>query len=387
MLKMVYILAVLIIPCQVIAQNNGEVQLDYRINLQDGTLYIAQNTENEEDASEEAKKPPPKMPPPPLPKIPVSTEKPIEGILEIGEQAPPPEIKEEDTVKEDNASRKVTVPPAVNAPVQFQKESGDSPEKPLEEAVVDIKDLKIMEELSILGVPTGGLRTMKIVNDEEFNLKAMVYGEEIGYIRILTADNEGNFHETWKSPPLNSSVRGIFVEDLEGDGEAEIVAYTADGNIFIYGYDSHDLKYRTPENTYSIINCMVIANVDNSPELELLFIAVKPGDEQSDEGQPLGSLIQFDTASQFEEWISQEKYSATDIVIGNIDNEEEDEIILNSGEILDIRFKTLKWNSDIIFGSRLYLIDLDDDGILELVTEYNQSYIRIIDIDQRREKW
>ena len=30
---------------------------------------------------------------------------------------------------------------------------------------------------------------------------------------------------------------------------------------------------------------------------------------------------------------------------------------------------------------------VDGDGMLELITEYDQSYIKIIEIDERREKW
>lgn len=247
--------------------------------------------------------------------------------------------------------------------------------------------LKLLEELSLLNVPTGNLRTFKIINDNEYNLRGVVYGEELGYIHILEANGEGNFREVWKSPPLSDPVRGIFVEDLDGDGKIEVVAYTSGGNFFIYGYDDHDLKYRTPEGMYERITCMQVANMDDSPELELFFIGMKSGEDDTDSSIPTGSLIQFDAASHFEEWTSQEKYAATDMVIGNVDTDDEYEIVLNTGEILDSRFKDLKWRSTISFGSRLYLIDVDSDGILELVTEYDQSFIRIIDIDERREKW
>jgi len=231
------------------------------------------------------------------------------------------------------------------------------------------------EEMSLFNVSSANLRTMKVIIDEQYNLVGMVYGEERGFIRILTADNQGNFTETWKSPPLNSAVRGIFVENLDHAGEAEIAAYTADGNIFIYGFDSHDLKYRTPEGTYQGIACMCIANLDNNPELEILFITSK------------GKMVQFDPKTKFEQWSSSDTYLATDMIIGNVDNDKDAEIILNTGEILNSRFKTVKWKSDVKFGDRMYLIDMDDDGILELVTEYEKQYVRIFDIDQRREKW
>lgn len=234
------------------------------------------------------------------------------------------------------------------------------------------------EELSLFNTPTANLRTMKIVIDDQYNLVGMVYGEQLGFIRILSADNNGDFTEVWKSPPLNSEVCGVFVYNLDHTGEAEIIVYTAEGNIFIYGYDTHELKYKTPDGTYQGINCMVIFNLDDSPEMELLFITKS------------GKMIQFDPVTKFEEWTSTETYTATDMVIGNVDNDRDPEIILNTGEVLNSRFKSVKWKMDTKFvqpNTRLYLIDMDSDGILELVVEYEQGYVRVLDVDQRQEKW
>lgn len=244
-----------------------------------------------------------------------------------------------------------------------------------------------MEELSIVNVPTSNFRTMKFVIDDQYNLRGMVYGEEQGYIRILEADDNDNFREVWKSPPCNSPIRGLFVHDLYGDGQTQIVAYTANGNFYIYDYQKHNLIYKTPEGTYQNINCMIIANMDSDPQMELFFIGVKPGTGSAARDAPTGNLVQFDPKTLFEEWTSSDLYSATDILIGNVDNDPEPEIILNTGEILSLRFKDVEWKSTIDFGSRIYLIDMDSDGILELVTEYGESYIKIIDVDQRQEKW
>jgi len=332
-----------------------------------------------EKARETGEQPPPASPlPPPEPKSIIATEKPIEGGLKLREPVAKVTDTTEKTVTEEPAATLPAVEPqtAPSPPTQSAPPPENLPE-----------NVRIMEEMSIYNVPTGNFRTMKCIIDEEYNLRSIVYGEELGYLHILNADPAGNFREVWKSPPLNGAIRGVFVDDLDDDGKTEIVAYTSNGDFFIYGYDDHALKYKTPDGMYIHINCMVVANMDNSPELELLFVGVKPGDRQPDGSVPAGNLIQFDPLSHFEEWISQEKYIATDMIIGNVDNDQEYEIILNTGEILDYRFKSIKWKSADPFGNRLYLIDIDNDGVLELVTEYEQSYIRIFDIDQRREKW
>ena len=369
---------------------------------------IAQNTINNEADSAESEE---ELPPPPEPKISSPINKPVKQTPE--EKKPEKEEKEQTQAKviqKEVTTAKVSGPnipapvkPAVPSVPTVQTKASSpaaadtaavesntpSPQQaPVKEVIGEPeKPTKLMEELSLFNVSTANLRTMKTIIDDKWNLRGMVYGDGQGYIRILKADNEGNFTESWKSPPLNSAVRGLFVNDLDVSGETEIVAYTADGNIYIYGYDSHTLIYKTPEGTYQKINCMVIANMDSDPQMELFFIGVRPGTSPSQDGKLPGNLIQFDTKTQFEEWTSTDLYSATEMLIGNVDTDPESEIILNTNEILNIRFKDVEWISTIDFGNRLYLIDLDDDGILELVTEYNESFIKIIDVDQRQEKW
>jgi hypothetical protein len=237
----------------------------------------------------------------------------------------------------------------------------------------------VMQEMSILNVPTGNLRTFKPIMDENYNFRGVVYGEEFGFIKILEGDNNLNLREVWKSPPVNAPVRGVFVMDVDKDGVTEIIAYTNDGNIFIYNFQERVLKYRTPEGTYDGVGCMVITNLDSDEPLELLFIDAQPGNP--------GNLVQIDSQSYFEEWRSSEEYSATDMIVGNVDNDDDLEIIMSTGEVLSGSFKSLEWQSDTAFGERLYLLDVDSDGKLELITEYGQEYIRIFDIDERREKW
>ncbi len=259
--------------------------------------------------------------------------------------------------------RKTDRPPASKAP------AGQSAKR---------KSDLFREELTLLNTPSGNLRTVRVVIDDQFDLVGMVYGEELGFVRILAADNGGNFTETWKSPPLNSPVRGVFVENLDNIGEAEVVAYTAEGNIFIFGYDTHEQKYKTPDGTYQGINAMLVANVDADAQKELMFIS------------KAGKMVQFDPVTKFEEWTSTETYTATDMALGNVDNDRELELVLNTGEVMSLRYKSVEWKMEgplVSPTSRLSLMDVDSDGILELIIQYDQSYVRIIDVDQRREKW
>jgi hypothetical protein len=331
----------------------------------------AQNAGGEQPASQPPK---PKLPALPRPREAVSTEKPIEGGLPIGDDKAQPALQE--TAKPSQTGQQPAGGQATSA-----KAPGQSPAGPSKLGT------HLMEERDIFNAPTSNLRTVKVVIDNEYNLRGMVWGDERTYLHVLEADANGNFKEIWKSPSLNGEIRGVFVDDLENDGQTEIIAYTAKGDFFIYGYESRTVKYKTPDGTYADILCMTVCNMDNSPEKELLYIAVRPGNVPPAGQQASGNLIQFDPVSQFEEWTSQQRYAATDMVIGNVDSDAEPEIVLNTGEILDMRFKDIKWKSDVAFGSRLYLIDMDNDGLLEVMTEYNQSYIRVIDVDQRREKW
>ena len=90
---------------------------------------------------------------------------------------------------------------------------------------------------------------------------------------------------------------------------------------------------------------------------------------------------------QYEQWRSdQTDLTAHQILIGDVDGDGEDEIVLNDGYIFDARFFDLEWQSPEPFGERMGLLDLDEDQILEVIGEFQGRYLRIFDIDLRREK-
>ena len=63
------------------------------------------------------------------------------------------------------------------------------------------------------------------------------------------------------------------------------------------------------------------------------------------------------------------------------------EIIMNTGVILDSRFYNVEFQSDEVFGDRIFLLDINDDGIPEIVGEFLDFNIRVFDVYSEREIW
>ena len=70
-----------------------------------------------------------------------------------------------------------------------------------------------------------------------------------------------------------------------------------------------------------------------------------------------------------------------EIVVADVDGDDADEIVLNDGFVYDARFRDLEWQSPESFGERLGTLDLDNDGIVELIGEFPGGQLRIFLID------
>ena len=119
---------------------------------------------------------------------------------------------------------------------------------------------------------------------------------------------------------------------------------------------------------------MTLHNVDDDEQVELLFVAD-------------GRLHIYDGRDQFEEWRSdQDNITATEILVGDVDGDGAEEIVLNDGFVFDARYRDLEWQSPEPFGERMGLLDIDDDTIPEVIGEFQGRFLRVFDIDLRRLK-
>ena len=201
----------------------------------------------------------------------------------------------------------------------------------------------------------------------------LAIGDMRGFLHVLEGDGD-SYEEVWTSEYLEGAIHSLFVADVDEHPDDRLVVLTENGRIHYLDLESYRTVWSIPPSEYERITCSAIANVDDDDQPEILLCAD-------------GNLVVYDALDQFEEWISdQANLEATDLLIEDVDGDGADEIVLNSGQVFDAKFRDLEWQSPQTFGERMGVLDVDNDGIPELIGEFSGRYIKIFDIDLRREK-
>jgi hypothetical protein len=197
-----------------------------------------------------------------------------------------------------------------------------------------------------------------------------VYGDRYGFVRVVRLSN-GNAQERWRSTPLEGPVIEVLVEDLEGDGSSEIIARTQQGSLHVYD-DRYQERWSSTQSEYTKIESMTIANVDEDDAFELILMVQ-------------GRIYYVDGANFQEEYQSVQSYRAVRMAVGNVDTDAELELVLNSGKVLDVNTTEEEWGSGV-FGDFIQLLDIDGDGLQEILGWTSGRDMRIFDADDRQEK-
>jgi hypothetical protein len=207
-----------------------------------------------------------------------------------------------------------------------------------------------------------------------------------GYPRYMYSDIAAHIHVfvikkgrpqlDWETATLGSAVTALFVSDVDADGKKEIMVATARGRIIVYDARTYDRLHENFLEPFESIDCMTSANLDNDPQEEIVFIAEK-------------RLNIYDGKSAAMEWRSQQQFQASEILIGDVDDDPQLEIILNTGAIIDSRFYTIEPGSieSGIFGTRIKLFDMNGDGHPEVLGEASGFALKVYDVYARREIW
>jgi hypothetical protein len=200
----------------------------------------------------------------------------------------------------------------------------------------------------------------------------LVLGDRYGLVHVYHMTHHAS-KELWESKQLNGLVNEVRVADLDGDAyEDAIVATTSGGIIYVWSTDNFDPLFESLTTDFQEIHSIAFGNVDDDPATEIVLNADR-------------HIHYIDGKTFNREWTSPYEYEATRMEIGDVDGDMRPEIVLNSGQVLDVRTGDVEWSEEV-FGSRIELLDMDGDGVLEVLSESDGNVMRIFDVDHRKEK-
>ncbi|MDH3217538.1 MAG: hypothetical protein OEN01_14850 [Candidatus Krumholzibacteria bacterium] len=208
-----------------------------------------------------------------------------------------------------------------------------------------------------------------------------IYADTGPHIHVYDV-KDGRADLAWESTNLGSPITALLVRDVNRDGKPSIMVTTRNGRIIAFDLDTYEREWENFEEPFESIECLTAANIDRDPQDEVMFIATRLGGG--------GSLLYiYDAVTRALEWRSQENFVATEILVGNVDDDPQPEIILNSGFVIDSRFYII----DLVktegggFGNRIVLQDLNNDGYPEVIGQLPNRSLKVYDIYAEREIW
>lgn len=200
-----------------------------------------------------------------------------------------------------------------------------------------------------------------------------IYSDKQAHVHVYEID-DGELKIAWETTTLGSKATSLFVTDLYNDGTRKLLISSIAGRVLIYNLDKYELEWENLQQRYNRIDFMASANLDGDRQEEVIVLA----DDH---------LYIFDGYNRNIEWSSTTNMIASYLLIGNVDDDPQLEIILNSGIIVDSRFYNIQFQTDQPFGDRLSLLDVTGDGYPEVIGEFADRTLRIFDVWRGREVW
>jgi len=200
-----------------------------------------------------------------------------------------------------------------------------------------------------------------------------IYTDQAGHLHVSRVE-DGALTVDWESTTLGSRATSVFVTDLYGDGKQKLVVSTIGGRVLIYDLATYALEWENLQLRYNRIDYMLPANLDGDPQQEVVILA----DDH---------MYIFDGYNRNVQWSSTINLVATFMAIGNVDDDPQLEIVLNTGKIVDGRFYNIQFQTDKAFGDRIELIDVTGDGYNDVMGEFSDRSLRVFDVWRTREVW
>jgi len=203
---------------------------------------------------------------------------------------------------------------------------------------------------------------------------SFVFGTERGFLYFMERDRATGRLKTMRQREVWAPVREVRAADTTGDARPELIVTTRRGDLFVIDLGTLEDIWRTPEGFFQAVNSFSVADVDGDAKPEIVLLA----DDR---------LVIFSGDEETEEFRSAEEYLAQQILVADVDGDGQDEIVLNTGLVLDAKFRQMEWEHPGGFGPQMDIFDIDGDGNLEIVGLTPAGDIQIVEADERRVKW
>ncbi|OQX84707.1 MAG: hypothetical protein B6D63_03980 [Candidatus Latescibacteria bacterium 4484_7] len=213
----------------------------------------------------------------------------------------------------------------------------------------------------------------KVIPLDDGNTWGLMYADTYGKIHLFKATEKG-WKLEWELTNLSSKVRNFFIRDVDNDGKYDIIICTFNGRVLVYSMDDYHLEWEDLEDNFSSIEAAAVANVDEDPQPELIILASK-------------HIYIIDGLNKSRQWTSEREFSASEIIVENVDKDNQMEIVLNTGVIIDTRFLNVEFEWGKPFGDRIITFDMNNDGYPEIIGEFADYSLRIFDVYTQREVW
>lgn len=207
---------------------------------------------------------------------------------------------------------------------------------------------------------------------EEEGHTYVYFGGEGGRLYLMEKTDNGLSEVTEIGVP--GTIRHLRVADLNADGRYEVVITSNTGELEIRDGMTLESLWEQRDEDFSVITSMSIGNVDQDTSMEIVILA----DEH---------LYVYDGETRFKEWQSSESMEASDILIGDVDGDEENEIVLSSGLVISSGFYQIEWSAGTTFGDQLYLFDVNNDGVPEIFARQADGRVRVFNARIQMELW
>jgi hypothetical protein len=190
------------------------------------------------------------------------------------------------------------------------------------------------------------------------------FGTKLGYLHIMNF-GPGGLTLEWESPYLGASVTGVQVKDFQGKGVSEIMVCTAGGRLMMLDMQGYAIVRENAAFDLPEISYVLAEQLDDDPALEILACG---GDK----------FAVYDGATLFKEWEAPGSVPGDWIAVGDVDGDGTLEVVLNSGYVLDAKFFRVELTLGYL-GERISLMDIDSDGVDEILAEDDLGTISVYD--------